>query len=653
MSFVKNLRVMSQIIMISGVAVFAFITVGAVYYVSMQKMEAAMEDATHIREGKDLIDELSYDFLNARRAEKDFLLRLNVKYTKKHAEIVAETKPQIEELRKFHSEAETVANLDILDQNFSAYVDQFAKVTKGWNTFGLDPKSGLRGSLRKSVHEVETKLKEFNEPSLMVTMLMMRRHEKDFFMRVLDKYIGKMDQRVAEFNAGLAASTIPAFGKADISKKMAAYQKDFKAAANVRLQLVPDTAALSKLFAKSVPAMKAISENSAMDFSDATDLAVKIEQDTAQTMYILMFIATLIVAALSTYTGRILATTIRNITDTMQRLAGGDSSIIIEGQDTPNEIGEMAKATNVFKENMIQNEQMEIERSAAREQREQRTQKLEHITKEFGSSVTGILETVALSTTKMEATANSLSTTAEQTSQQAQTVAAASGEASSNVQTVASASEELSSSIQEISRQVAQSTTISSTAVLEVESTNAEIQGLADASNKIGEVVAMITDIADQTNLLALNATIEAARAGDAGKGFAVVASEVKNLANQTAKATEEISAQISGIQGATQNAVAAIGNIGGTINQLNEIASAIAAAVEEQGAATQEIARNVEQAANGTADVSSNIAGVTQAAGQTGAAAAEVLTVANEVSTEAEALKQKVDGFLADVKNI
>ena len=271
----------------------------------------------------------------------------------------------------------------------------------------------------------------------------------------------------------------------------------------------------------------------------------------------------------------------------------------------------------------------------------------------FEANMKQVVNTVASAATELQSTAQGMEATASSTSQQATTVAAAAEEASANVQTVASAAEELSSSISEISRQVAQSTQIAGTAVVEVDGANEKVQGLAEAANKIGEVVALITDIADQTNLLALNATIEAARAGEAGKGFAVVASEVKNLANQTAKATEEISSHISGIQGATQDAVGAIGSIGGIINQMNEIASTIAAAVEEQGAATQEIARNVEQAASGTTEVTTNIQQVTSAAAETGESAHEVLGAAGELSRQGEVLGTEMDSFVVELRKV
>ena len=270
---------------------------------------------------------------------------------------------------------------------------------------------------------------------------------------------------------------------------------------------------------------------------------------------------------------------------------------------------------------------------------------------EFESQVSGMVNMVSSAATELQATAQSMAATAEQTSRQATSVATAAEHASANVETVATATEELATSIQEISRQVSQSTTIASSAVDEARRTNTLVQGLSTAAQRIGEVVKLINDIASQTNLLALNATIEAARAGDAGKGFAVVAGEVKNLANQTAKATDEISSQITAVQNATKDAVTAIQGLGNTIGKMSEISSAIAAAVEEQGAATQEIARNVQQAAEGTSQVTSSIAMVTQAAGESGQAAREVLTAAGELSRQSERLSAQVNGFLTEVR--
>jgi len=252
---------------------------------------------------------------------------------------------------------------------------------------------------------------------------------------------------------------------------------------------------------------------------------------------------------------------------------------------------------------------------------------------------------------QVENMAQGMSATAEQTNRQAMAVMAASEEASTNVQTVATAAEELSASIAEISRQVARAASEAGNAVNDARKTDDTVRGLSEAAQKIGEVVELINDIASQTNLLALNATIEAARAGEAGKGFAVVASEVKSLANQTAKATEEIATQIHSMQTVTSDTVGAIRGIGERINGINEIATTIAAAIEEQGAATEEIARNVQQASGGTHEVSKNIADVTKAAGESGEAAAKVLDAARLVATQSAELKDGIVEFLEGVK--
>jgi methyl-accepting chemotaxis protein len=339
------------------------------------------------------------------------------------------------------------------------------------------------------------------------------------------------------------------------------------------------------------------------------------------------------------------------VTARMRELAEGNKTIEIPGSDREDEIGQIATAVRVFRENMTKADGLAAEQQGEQVRKEKRQQAIEGYIGAFESSVAGALATLASASTQLGGTARAIAGTATKTSQQATTVAAASEQASANVQTVARATEELSSSIAEIGRQVSESTRITIKAVDEANHTNVQIQGLAEAAQKIGDVVKLISDIAGQTNLLALNATIEAARAGEAGKGFAVVASEVKSLANQTAKATEDISARITEIQSATGQSVQAIQAIGRTIGGINEISSAVAAAVEEQGAATKEIARNVQQAAAGATAVSSNIGGVTQSAQETGAGATEIGSAAAELAKQGDKLRGEVDRFLANIR--
>ncbi|MBI1244693.1 MAG: HAMP domain-containing protein [Alphaproteobacteria bacterium] len=347
---------------------------------------------------------------------------------------------------------------------------------------------------------------------------------------------------------------------------------------------------------------------------------------------------------------RLIAGPLARLGTTIEKLAAGDTQVVAEGADRKDEVGRIARTLEVFKAGLIaQREAQEKERTdlAARELR---ARNMMDLIKTFNSDVTQRLGAVGTSVSGLNEAAATMTTTAEETARQANAVAAAAEEASANVQTVASATEELSSSIREISSQISSSSEVARRAVEQSTHTNEKVKGLAEAAQRIGAVVKLISDIASQTNLLALNATIEAARAGEAGKGFAVVASEVKNLASQTAKATEEISQQIASIQTETGESVSAIESIGGTIREIDQITAAIAAAIEEQAAATQEISRNVQQASAGTQEVSSNIVGVNQAADQSGRVAGDVRNAAGSLSSDSQALRQRIDAFLGAV---
>jgi methyl-accepting chemotaxis protein len=440
---------------------------------------------------------------------------------------------------------------------------------------------------------------------------------------------------------------------ADASLKIGEFKRAFDTASAVRgisdrliaTQLTPALAQIGDMSQK----VKTSLQQSQTDLQQqVAGTSAKLQQTTA----IISIIAIVLGIALAVLLGRSISTPIKTMTAAMETLAGGDRTADIPAMGRGDEVGAMARTLKVFKDNMLRAdrltaEQDEIRERAASEQRDT----MNRMANEFEDSVRGVVESVSTASRELQSSAQAMSATAEQANQQSNTVAAASDRATSNVQTVAAAAEELSASIAEIGRQVIQANSIAGKAVTEAAQTNVSVQGLAEAAQAIGDVVKLISDIAGQTNLLALNATIEAARAGEAGRGFAVVASEVKNLANQTARATDEIASKIGEIQAATGHSVAAIRGIGSVIDEISHISSTIASAIEQQTAATQEIARNVQEASQGTTEVSSNIAGVSQAAGDTGRAAEQVLLAASGLGEQSEILREQVNRFISLIR--
>jgi methyl-accepting chemotaxis protein len=414
-----------------------------------------------------------------------------------------------------------------------------------------------------------------------------------------------------------------------------------------------------------------------LTLKDASDVRSDIEVSVASMARLNWLIVTLGVVAgvtLAVFSSLSVTRPIRKIGDVLLSLANGDKAVEIPFTGRRDEVGDAARAANTFRDNLARMETMEAEQKEAESraaagtkateerqaaekesvaEREEATRRaaMFKLANEFETAVGGIIQTVSSASTALEKAAGTLTQTADTTQQLSTTVASASEQASANVQSIALSTRDMSSSVNEIGQRVHESSKIAQQAVKQAESTDARIAELSTAAGRIGDVVKLITAIAEQTNLLALNATIEAARAGEAGRGFAVVAHEVKALAAQTAKATDEISTHITGMQAATEESVKAIKEIGGTIGKISEISSSIAAAVEEQGAATQEISRTIGEAAKGTAQVASNITDVNRGASKTGAASAEVLSSAQSLSNESNRLKAEVDKFLNTVR--
>ena len=651
MALLSRIGLRFQVLLIGAIGLAGLIVIAAATYFNDAAQDRMQAELARGAAGLALQRQVEVDLLQARRHEKDFLLRRTEQLVALHATAGRAVLDDIDRLMPLAGAA-VADDLKAVRQGVVAYLAQFAAVARAEIALGLNETEGLQGALRTAVHDAEASLTAHDEPRLLVLMLMMRRHEKDFLLRQEAKYADALKQRVAEFDAALPGSGLPAAVRPDVAAKIAAYQRDFLALVQGTLGLIEDTKRLGAAYAAIEPALARVGQRMGADYA-ATATRVNDERNQlVRLTFIAIGVVTVLVGVAAWLIGSGVSRPVVALAEAMRRLAGGDTAVAVVGGGRRDEVGRMAVAVQVFKDNALEIARLHEERTAtdARAAVERR-QELTQLATDFQRSVEGVVDAVAASAGQMRGTAQALSATAEQTSRQAGAASTASETASSNVQMVAAAAEQLSASIAEILRQVSDSTTVADRAVADAHRTNASVQALSGAAHKIGEVVGLITSIANQTNLLALNATIEAARAGDAGKGFAVVASEVKSLAAQTARATDEIGTQIKSIQSTTEQAVREIGVICATIERMGGIATTIASAVEQQGAATREIARNVQHAAEGTDAVAKNVAGVTATAGETGSAASLVLGSAETLAQQSERLRSEVNTFLATLK--
>ncbi|NMM44485.1 methyl-accepting chemotaxis protein [Rhodospirillaceae bacterium KN72] len=645
--FFKSASIRTQITVLSGMALAGLLIVAGAFVVGDSLRKAEGERAFAAASDKELTNAIAYGFLNARRREKDFLIRKEDSYVAKHREVMGKI---FADLARLHA-LPIDDDIQHLVEGLNAYDAQFDKVAESWRTIGLDETQGLMGALRTSVHDVEERLAGYNEDRLTVIMLMMRRHEKDFLMRLDEKYVDRMDKRYAEFQEALPTSSVPAGERAEVDALMQKYLSDFRQAAALRLDLVAQESQLSDLFSATEPAFDRIAAYFNAQAADALAESDATAARVFASIVAVVVVAVLAMAIIATLIVRAVSRPIAAMTDAMTCLSQGKKDIAIPATEYANELGRMATSVEVFKDAMLAADEAARQRTLDAEAKEKRAELLRQITREFEEGSKESLDKVDLAVRSMEENSENMANAAGTAAEQSTAVSAAAIQASANVQTVASATEELSASISEIGTQIQLSSQIAGNAVRQARDTDGMVKELAVSAEQIEAAIGLINEIADQTNLLALNATIEAARAGEAGKGFAVVASEVKSLATQTGRVTEEISAQISAVQRNTREVVVAIGGITGTINQVNDAASAIAAAVEEQTTATREIARNVEEAAHGTEEVTRNIEGVSESVNVTDRSAADVRKSAGDVGKQSRILKDLVQSFLSRVR--
>ncbi|MFB6418741.1 methyl-accepting chemotaxis protein [Bradyrhizobium tunisiense] len=632
---------------ISGVLVTGALCAAALKYASL-----VQSDANDSNTFKAHVASLSQSFLESRQITSDFLRKPGemaiAKYAKSHEEQLADLS-WVEAFVSVLPDDDPRKEATALRSVINVYATRFRNVVAAQRNLGFNEDDGFQGKLRKAVHAVEELLADLNQPRLTILMLTMRRHEKDFILRGEDKYGDQLAEREAGFETALAQASLPAEIKSQILELIRAYKSSFVSFMVTQQALSDQADDLGQIYDRISPALAKI-----MAAADMRLRAAEMQAEQIQRRLIwLIGFATLLVGLLALLFGRRVAKTVTSMTAAMRQLGDGRFDVVLPGLGRKDELGEMAEAVELFKLKAREKAQAEIDAKAEQDRAaaEQRKADVARIAGEFETAVGKVIDTVSSASLDLEASARSLTCTADHSRQLSVEVASSSEQASGNVQLVATATDELAATIASIGRQVEEAADIAREAVRRAELSDQRMVGLAAAAERIGSVVQLIATIARQTNLLALNATIEAARAGDLGRGFAVVADEVKSLATQTAHATVEISEHIHGIQAATTDSVGAIADIGVIIGRISNIAVTVVNSIAEQGATSRNIASNLQEAAARTSQVAASAIEVTNGAKETGGASMQVLMSAELLSGESARLRRELGSFLGRVQ--
>ncbi|MGE5548858.1 MAG: methyl-accepting chemotaxis protein [Solirubrobacterales bacterium] len=648
---VGSIGLRGRILSLVALAVLMSLALSGLFAFTQARLDAADAIAGRFRQIHDVAIEMQMAGVEMRRGQKDFQLKHDTDSVDRVIRANAEASRLAAQLAAFPETASERDHLDRLSSGLGAYLATFRSFHGATVSAGVDEGRGLQGRLRDAVHEVETAVREAGEPALLNTMLMMRRHEKDYLLRGRTEYLQKAQAEAVVFRERLGRSALAPERKEMLALRLDTYQRTLASLVEADQSARQAADELNRILAAFTPDIEGITTFANDNAAKAAGERDATHRRANQLMWILVAVLAALASALGWAIARSVVRPIRAMTEVMTALSEGDRHSDVPFTERRDEIGAMAQAVAVFKDGLVRAERLELEAKRQVETELARARERERLTSAFADALTRLLQQVTATVEEVHQSSDALRASADETGSLSAGVASAAEQVSANVQTVAAATEQLSLSTAEISERVQDTSRISQEAVADISHTLTIVENLRQAADHIGEIVSLIDTIAGQTNLLALNATIEAARAGEAGKGFAVVANEVKGLANQTGRATGDIQNQVASIQATTREAANAIQRVSGTVARVDRVVTGIASAVEEQNAATAEILRNVQEVAGANNEVSRNITAVSGGAGVTKDMARRMFTAADGLRAEAATLRGEVEGFLAKIR--